>query len=336
MTFHAYDKILPDYKTYLGHCTADGVIREINKEKSASTIFIGLVEKSITKSLFVGHRHLTELVGKIFKELEKTDNGKSDKVKQLQATFLQKQPEKKPVPKTPDPDQKIVDTEKNVPNDYITPKLEGRIPRQGPQDTPRKEKMQGNFHMPHIPGFLKRIHPMRLEGLSYRREVSKWEVDLDLFPAIIHFPSDAHGITADGKHVLMQQASRSCVPTAAAMLILDHKKEPDLKAVRITNLANSEDAEAWIKKAGLSSILSKVPKENVSQFLALKLKENGPGVLSISHPLLFNHVVVLDDISFEKNEVTVRDPFCGAMVTVQLNIFMQWVSSLDYFLQVKE
>jgi hypothetical protein len=71
MTFHFYDKVLPEYSKYFGHHTADGVVREIKKHKSSSEIFNGLVEKIINNKMHEKHKRLKELATKISSELKK-------------------------------------------------------------------------------------------------------------------------------------------------------------------------------------------------------------------------------------------------------------------------
>lgn len=53
--------------------------------------------------------------------------------------------------------------------------------------------------------------------------------------------------------------------------------------------------------------------------------EKGPGMLSIYHPKINEHVVILDEISIIKNEAIIRDPFHGWMVTIDLSVLKTWL-----------
>lgn len=141
---------------------------------------------------------------------------------------------------------------------------------------------------------------------------------------------EAIAITESGKHVILQQALKSCVPTCVAMLILDHGETPNYELCRTTNLANSDQAVVWLKKAKLESRISKIPEDNTKEFLSECLKAHGPGILGIHHPSISAHVVVLDEISLETNEAVIRDPFHGWMISVKLDALIPWVKNEDF------
>jgi hypothetical protein len=144
--------------------------------------------------------------------------------------------------------------------------------------------------------------------------------------------------TADGKHVILQQTPTSCSPTCVAMLVLDHGKVPNYEAISTTNLANTLDAINWFTEAGLKTIRTELSdKNNITADLVKLLKENGPGILTLNHPDIGNHSVVLDRISTEDNEAIIRDPFHGWMITVKLDVLISWVEDhrSPNFLQVK-
>jgi hypothetical protein len=208
------------------------------------------------------------------------------------------------------------DDEKEEQNFYETPDISKREPPLSVVDTRGKIRRKASFVPPTMGEFLIQTHPVQFQQIG------------DL-------PKEAHGVTRNGKHVLQQQAQHSSIPTAVAMLALDHNKHADLQATIMTFRTNEQDAQKWMRSAGLTPIFAQVPKQYPAQFLAEKLQENGAGILSLDHPLLGDHAVVLDEISIQKNEATIRDPFHGAALTVQLDLLMEWVQ-LSYFLQVKE
>jgi hypothetical protein len=123
------------------------------------------------------------------------------------------------------------------------------------------------------------------------------------------------------------------VPTCVAMLVLDHGRVPNFKAIKETNLANDSKAMNWIEEAGLKPKLTElIDKEKRGDVLSRCLVEHGPGILSVNHPEIGGHVIVLDAISKGENTAKIRDPFHGRSVTLKLDVLLSWVS--DYFLQI--
>lgn len=148
----------------------------------------------------------------------------------------------------------------------------------------------------------------------------------------------ALAISESGKHILFQQANRSCVPTAIAMLVLDHKGTPCYSDLQSTDLANKRQAENFVKKAGfvpLTTPLNTIERPLLAEKLASMIKQNGPGVLSIKHSSLGAHVVVLDEISTYHQTATLRDPYHGWMVTIKLATLLSWINHYDYFMQLQ-
>lgn len=144
----------------------------------------------------------------------------------------------------------------------------------------------------------------------------------------------AIAVTEGGKHVILQQAVKSCVPTCMAMLILDRGEKPNYEAIKTTNLANTERAIGWAKEAQLECQVNKIPQENVIEVLSKYLAEKGPGMLSIDHPTIDGHVIILDEISIEKNEAVIRDSFHGWMVTMDLGALKAWLRPGEDFVQI--
>ncbi len=109
----------------------------------------------------------------------------------------------------------------------------------------------------------------------------------------------AIGLTESGKHVILQQAVKSCVPSCVAMLVLDHGKMPDYKTIKFTNLANQEEAIAWVRAAGLNPQMTIIKDlENAANILNESIQKYGSGVLSINHPKISGHVEPIQVKSF--------------------------------------
>jgi hypothetical protein len=142
----------------------------------------------------------------------------------------------------------------------------------------------------------------------------------------------AIAITESGKHVILQQTVKSCVPTCMAMLILDHGKTPDYEAISSTYLAKIEQAIEWGKKAGLKCQKTVIPTENSIELLSKRLAENGPGMLEVDHPTLRGHAIILDAI--EDGHAVIRDPFHGWMVTIGVETLKTWLRPGENFLQI--
>lgn len=142
--------------------------------------------------------------------------------------------------------------------------------------------------------------------------------------------------TENGKHVILQQAAKSCVPTCVAMIVLDHGKTPDYEAISKTNLPKKEQASVWVKKAGLTPVLTELEDpQNTTKVLIQCLQENGPGILQISQSKLSGHTIVLDAISETANTAIIRDPFHGWSLTIRLDALLSWIGNREYFLQVQ-
>jgi hypothetical protein len=146
----------------------------------------------------------------------------------------------------------------------------------------------------------------------------------------------AIGITDNGKHVILQQTAKSCVPSCVAMLVLDHGKTPNYEAIKSTYLATKDAAIQWVKEAGLNpevTTITGTPKHRVAQTLKEAIQKHGSGVLTISHPKIGFHDIVLDEISIETNSAIIRDPFHGWCLTIKLDSLLSWHPA--YFLQIR-
>ncbi len=147
----------------------------------------------------------------------------------------------------------------------------------------------------------------------------------------------AIALTKDGRHVILQQAPSSCVPTCVGMLVLDHERIPDYDAINNTNLANRDEAAQWIRKAGLTPYRTDLHlTSNVVDVLIKCLKKRGPGVLTIHESKVGRHVIVLDAISKETNTAVIRDSFHGWSLTIKLDALLSRIGHDEYFLQMEE
>lgn len=141
-------------------------------------------------------------------------------------------------------------------------------------------------------------------------------------------------ITTAGKHVILQPAVKACVPACIAMLLLDRGKKPNYQEMQETNLANTQRAIEWVNEAKLECQITEIPQDNAIDLLSKRLAEKGPGKLSIEHPTIGSHAIILDEISREKGEALIRDPFHGWMLTIKLDALSSWLCPGDDFLQI--
>lgn len=190
-----------------------------------------------------------------------------------------------------------------------------------------------------------KVHPMRFlpnspfvtedplsleEYLNHIEDESTWIGILDDEKKRVQ----AIAISEQGKHIILQQTVASDVPTCLAMLILDHGKQPNYKTLRINDLANTKQAIEWAKEVQLECLVTEISMENPIELLSKCLSEKGPGMLLLDHPTLDEHVVILDEISTEKKEAVIRDPFHGWMVTIKLDVLTTWIPLNADFVQI--
>lgn len=131
----------------------------------------------------------------------------------------------------------------------------------------------------------------------------------------------------EGKHVILQQAVRSCFPSALTMLALDFKGTPLFDIMATTNITSAERKVHYLKQTGLQFVthsLSGTPAQKVETLEQL-LTKGRPGILIIEHPDLGGHSVVLDEVSRQKGTATLRDPYHGWMITMRLPPLMTWI-----------
>ena len=135
---------------------------------------------------------------------------------------------------------------------------------------------------------------------------------------------DALGITQEGKHVVQQQALRSCVPTTVAMLLLDKQLTPNYNEVTSSNLADDQIIFHSLERAGCRGEYCDLSTTNYFEAAKGAIQTHGPIILGIMHPVIGGHEIILDDVNVEHNEVTIRDPAYGAMLTILADVFLSW------------
>lgn len=190
-----------------------------------------------------------------------------------------------------------------------------------------------------------RIHPMKFLSHSpffqkpekgkigyfkHSKKEENWKASIAFFKKRV----EAIARTQCGKHVILQQSAGSCAPSCVAMLVLDKGKSPNYEAIRFTSGTWTEHLVKWVNQAGFGCEISGIPLENKIEFLSKKVSELGSGILSISHPEMGTHAIILDEISAEKNEAVIRDPFHGWMVTMKLDVLTPWIRAGNRFCQI--
>jgi hypothetical protein len=188
---------------------------------------------------------------------------------------------------------------------------------------------------PFVPEFMMDKDSLLFCLRRFGKDHSMWIEETDVLIKKLH----AIAITEDGRHIILQQACKSYMPTCVAMLVLDHGKKPNYNLIKTTSSATDSHAIKWIQEAGLKPKTTQIPSSgNVENLLSCCLSEHGPGILSIDHPIIQGHGVVLDEISVEKNHAKIRDSFHGRSLTLKLDVLLSWLGKREtasYFLQIE-
>ena len=127
--------------------------------------------------------------------------------------------------------------------------------------------------------------------------------------------------TAHNKVVIQQQATRGCTAGAAAMLIFDAGKEISYQLLRSTNLADTKEIVRWIENASLPVVCTLAIKADLTQLKEL-IQKNGSAIVSTNNNL-GSHVIVVDHIRDDLQEIRLRDPFHGWEITVTKDAFLR-------------
>ena len=133
-------------------------------------------------------------------------------------------------------------------------------------------------------------------------------------------------IAKNGKHIVWQQAIRSCVATAISMIALDRGKTFLAKEITY-GVASNEKQNRYIHEAGFIPVTYPLTGLGIEKARKLEqlIAKSGPGLLHLQHPNLKSHMVVLDAISLAKGRVTLREPYHGYMITIRLFPFANWI-----------
>ena len=192
-------------------------------------------------------------------------------------------------------------------------------------------------------------HPMRFLRLSpfvssiteedKEFYLSVSDTDAMWHPMLANFENQtlhAIGLTQNGRHVILQQGVKSCVPTCVGMLVLDHGGIPNYQAMINVNLANVDDAIAWVRNAGLTPLVTILAnRESAEEPLLKAISENGSGVLAIDDQVIGGHVIVLDEVCLQSRSAIIRDSFHGWSLTIDLETLLSWIGHRAYFLQIR-
>lgn len=103
------------------------------------------------------------------------------------------------------------------------------------------------------------------------------------------------------------------------MLVMDHQKKPDTKALQNTNLGDTESQLHGLPKAGLTPVVNFA--DNLSELRNLLIK-NGSAIVSMDGEL-GGHVVVVDEVAEDLSTVRLRDPYHGWEITVTAKAFLK-------------
>lgn len=144
-------------------------------------------------------------------------------------------------------------------------------------------------------------------------------------------------VTKDSKHVMLQQAIASCVPTCVAMLVLDNGGEANYESLITTHFADEVQAMKWIDQAGFSSkltLLYGMDENTRIQTLIQNISQNGPGILTVNTMDIGAHVVVLDAISIAEDKATIRDSFHGWRLDIRLGFLKELIAAGGSFIQI--
>ena len=141
--------------------------------------------------------------------------------------------------------------------------------------------------------------------------------------------------TEYGKPIIQQQATRGCSAAMTAMLIVEHGKIPDIQKLSRRNLGDIELMISDIRAAKLYPRQLQLPNDDALLHLKEALGQNGPAILTIDDPLAAGHVIIVDEISADLQQVRLRDSYHGWQITVEAQAFgLRWSGGM--ILQVQD
>lgn len=142
------------------------------------------------------------------------------------------------------------------------------------------------------------------------------------------------------RHLVPQQAHRSCLYASGAMVLLDlcsaqhigHLESDDvLRNVATGNLATSDSLSSMLDRAlartQFRSKVTALPTLDADQLRSL-LVEHGPGILSIGGEL-GSHAVAVDPCGTDSAKFRVRDPFHGWDIEVHARSLINRVRGIQ-------
>lgn len=126
--------------------------------------------------------------------------------------------------------------------------------------------------------------------------------------------------------VIQQQAVRGCTAAAVSMLTYPKYKKIDVNYLRRTNLGDTRTMQAKIREFGLASHVTKLnlkqSKEKLLECIQKSLQTHGSAIVSIAGEI-GGHVVVVDEISENRQTIRLRDPYHGWAISVTQEAFCQ-------------
>lgn len=142
--------------------------------------------------------------------------------------------------------------------------------------------------------------------------------------------------TVHNKAVIQQQGTRGCTAATAAMLIMDKQGNPDIEALKNTNLGSTDSQKRIITRAGFMPSVTTLPELSFAsidirrkhlQQLQKLIQMRGAAVVNIDDSNLGNHVIVVDEIT--DKDARVRDPYHGWEITITLEALAKRFSGGD-------
>lgn len=138
--------------------------------------------------------------------------------------------------------------------------------------------------------------------------------------------------TKYGKAIIQQQATRGCTAATAAMLIADNGKMPSVSQLKMRNLGNEVHQSEDIRNAGLTPIVTTAKD---LEELKKSLKNMGSAIVCTANDV-GGHVVIVDDISDDLQQVRIREPYHGWEITLKAKAFLaEWQPQMS-IIQVEQ
>ena len=144
-------------------------------------------------------------------------------------------------------------------------------------------------------------------------------------------PTIAVSLYEDSKHVIMQTAIAGCSAAVAAMLSMDKGKIFPLKVLQSRSAETSEQIEKDLLSLGFTAKKTDLKDLKTGSCLDIRKLDDlifryGPAIVRILEAYSdIAHFIIVDAISFKENTVTVRDPWHGYLMDIDLDVFViQW------------